>query len=219
MVDASGIVTPLKAGKVTITALANDSSGKKATCTITIKQLADEITISGNDKVAAGKSQAYKATVMPSYTTNKKVTWELYELSDDDSKQEVKVTAQRGKEIGLSINSSTGKLTTNSKAVAGTYTVKAIAADGSGKSASKSIEVKKGIITGIKFENNAYKKVSIFRKQQVAGTKTSATVYALIKGTDGAVRLSWQKKHGASCRKFFPFSVYEKTSARFCEQK
>ena len=186
VVDASGIVTPLKAGKVTITALANDSSGKKATCTITIKQLADEITISGNDKVAAGKSQTYKATVMPSYTTNKKVTWELYELSDDDSKQEVKVTAQRGKEIGVSINSSTGKLTTNSKAVAGTYTIKVIAADGSGKSASKSIEVKKGIITGITFENNAYKKVSIFRKQQVAGTKTTATVYALIKGTDGA---------------------------------
>lgn len=178
-VNASGVVTPLRAGKVTITALANDSSGKKATCTITIKQLADKITISGSAKVAAGTSQTYKATVTPDYTSNKKVTWKLSDATGE-------VTAKRGKEIGVSINSTNGRLTTTAKAAAGTYTVSAVAADGSGKSASKSVVVTEGKITGITWDNTAYKKVSIFRKQQVSGTKTSTAVSATVKGTDGA---------------------------------
>ncbi|MBD5477493.1 MAG: S8 family serine peptidase [Lachnospiraceae bacterium] len=178
-VDTKGVVTPLKAGKVTITALANDSSGKKATCTITIKQLANKITISGSAKVAAGTSQTYKATVTPDYTSNKKVTWKLSDAAGE-------VTAKRGKEIGVSINSTSGKLTTTAKAAAGKYTISAVAADGSGESESKSVEVTKGKITGITWDNKAYKSVSIFRKQQVSGTKTTTTVSATIKGTDGA---------------------------------
>ncbi|MBD5503161.1 MAG: S8 family serine peptidase [Lachnospiraceae bacterium] len=178
-VNASGVVTPLRAGKVTITALANDSSGKKATCIITIKQLADKITIAGSAKVAAGTSQTYKATVTPDYTSNKKVTWKLSDAAGE-------VTAKRGKEIGVSINSANGRLTTTAKAIAGTYTVSAVTADGSGKSASKSVVVTEGKITGITWDNTAYKKVSIFRKQQVSGTKTSTTVSATVKGTDGA---------------------------------
>lgn len=181
-VNTSGIVTPLKAGKATITALANDSGGRKAACTITIKQLATGITISGNAKVAAGKSVTYKAAVTPSFTTNKKVTWELY--TKDEKKNDVKVDAQLAKETGVSINPTSGKLTTTAAAKPGAYTVKAAAADGSGKSASKAVVVGKDIITGIAFEDSAYKKVSIFRKQQVASTPTSATVYALVQGTD-----------------------------------
>ncbi|MDE7132766.1 MAG: S8 family serine peptidase, partial [Lachnospiraceae bacterium] len=178
-VSATGVVTPLKAGKVTITALANDSSGKKATCIITIKQLADKITIAGSAKVAAGTNQTYKATVTPDYASNKKVTWKLSDAAGE-------VTAKRGKEIGVSINSKNGRLTTTAKAAAGKYTVSAVAADGSGKSASRSVVVTKGKITGITWDNTSYKKVSIFRKQQVSGTKTSVTVSATVKGTDGA---------------------------------
>ncbi|MDE7258015.1 MAG: Ig-like domain-containing protein, partial [Lachnospiraceae bacterium] len=174
-IDAKGVVTPVKAGKVTITALANDSSGKKATCTITIKQLANKITISGSAKVAAGTSQTYKVTVTPDYTSNKKVAWKLSDAAGE-------VTAKRGKEIGVSINSTNGKLTTTAKAVAGTYTVSAVAADGSGKSASKSVVGTKGKITGITWDNKAYQNVSIFRKQQVSGTKISTTVSATVKG-------------------------------------
>lgn len=180
-VNASGVVTPTKnkVGKVTITALANDSSGKKAACTITIKQLSTGITISGSAKVAAGRSQTYKATVTPTYTSNKKVTWKLSDASGE-------VTAKRGKEIGVSINAANGRLTTTTKAVAGTYTIIATAADGSGKNASKKVVVTKGKITGIAWDDTAYKSVSIFRKQQVSATKISTTVYATVKGTDGA---------------------------------
>ncbi|MDE7259699.1 MAG: hypothetical protein K2N77_10775, partial [Lachnospiraceae bacterium] len=38
----------------------------------------------------------------------------------------------------------------------------------------------------ITWDNTAYKNVSIFRKQQVSGTKISTTVSATVKGTDGA---------------------------------
>lgn len=176
-----------KAGKVTITALANDSSGKKAACTITVKQLATGITITGSDKVAAGKSPAYKAAVTPSYTSNKKVKWKLSEQTAGESESQfVEVTAERSQEIGVKLNASTGRLTTTAKAAAGTYMITATAADGSGQSAAKTITIAKGAITGITFNDEEYRNVSICRKQQVSATKTAATVYATIKGKEGA---------------------------------
>lgn len=182
-----------RAGKVTITALANDSSGKKAACTITVKQLATGITITGNDKIAAGKSLTYKATVTPAYTSNKRVKWKLSEeaASSGEStelaeRQFVEVTAERSREIGVKINASTGRLTTTAKAAAGIYMITATAADGSGQSATKTITIAKGAITGITFNDQEYRNVSICRKQQVSATKTTAIVYATIRGKEGA---------------------------------
>ncbi len=189
-VDASGIVTPLKAGKATITALADDSSGKKATCVFTVKQLATGIAITGNDKVAAGKSPTYKATVTPAYTSNKKVKWKLSEevagTGEAAERQFVEVTAERSREIGVKINASTGRLTTTAAAAAGTYMITATAADGSGQSGSKMITIAAGAITGITFNDKEYRNVSICRKQQTITTKTAATVYATIRGKAGA---------------------------------
>lgn len=186
-VDAAGIVTPHRAGKATITALADDSSGKKATCVFTVKQLATGIAISGNDKVAAGKSPTYKATVTPTYTSNKKVKWKLSEAAAGQPEgQFVEVTAERARKIGVKINASTGRLTTTSRAVAGTYMITATAADGSGQSASQVITIAQGAVTGIAFTDKSYKNVSICRKRQVSATKTAATVYAAIKGEAGA---------------------------------
>lgn len=188
-----GEVKLYKSGKVTITALANDSSGKKATCVFTVKQLAAGITIAGNDKVAAGKSLTYKATVTPAYTSNKKVKWKLSEevagpgaSTELSETQFVEVTAERGREIGVKINASTGRLTTTSKAAAGTYMITATAADGSGQSASKTITIAEGAITGIAFNDKTYGNVSICRKQQVSATKTAVTIYATVKGKEGA---------------------------------
>lgn len=189
-VDAFGIVMPLKAGKTTITALADDSSGKKATCVFTVKQLATGIVITGNDKVAAGKSPTYKATVTPAYTSNKKVKWKLSEevagTGEPTERQFVEVTAERSREIGVKINASTGRLTTTATATAGTYMITATAADSSGQSASKMITVAAGAITGITFNDKAYRNVSICRKQQTITTMTAATVYATVRGKAGA---------------------------------
>lgn len=188
-VNTSGSVMLLKAGKATITALADDSSGKKAACTITVKQLVTGITISGNAKVAAGKSATYKTAVTPSYATNKKVTWELYYTYIPDGEKnavKAKVDAKIAKELGVNISPTSGKLTTTAAAKPDTYTVTAVAADDGKVVGSKSVVVGQGIITGITFDDSAYKKVSIFRKQQVTSTPTSATVSASVQGTNGA---------------------------------
>ena len=185
-----GELTPLKAGKATITALADDSSGRKATCVVTVLQLSAGITIAGIDKVAAGRCTSYKATVTPSYTSNKKVRWKLSEKTagtgETEDGQFTEVTAERSREIGVKVNASTGRLTTTARAVAGTYMITATAADGSGQSASKMITIAEGAITGITFNDKAYRNVSICRKPQVNATKTATTVYATIRGKAGA---------------------------------
>ncbi len=185
-----GELTPLKAGKATITALADDSSGRKATCVVTVKQLATGITIAGNDKVAAGRSTTYKATVTPAYTSNKKVRWKLSEKTvgtgETEDEQFTEVTAERSREIGVKVNALTGRLTTTARAAAGTYMITVTAADGSGQSASKMITIAEGAITGITFNDKTYKNVSICRKPQVNATKTATTVYATIRGKAGA---------------------------------
>ena len=178
-VSTSGTVTAVRPGKATITALANDSSGRKAACTVTVTQQVTSITVSNNSKAAAGKSQTYKATVLPSTASNKKVKWTLLYASEE-------VTAQRAKELGVSINASSGKLTTTSKAVTGSYTVRATALDGSGISGSRVIRVVRGSITGITLTDKTYSKVTIFRKQQAYGTQTQTVIYARIKGTEDA---------------------------------
>lgn len=120
-VDEAGVVTPHKAGMAKITALADDSSGKKAVCTIKATQLAEAVSIScpaaqGGSKevpvLALGKSVTFKAVVTPSWTTNKKVTWELYK---DGKKIDKKEDAAFAQETGVSI-STAGKVTASKNA-------------------------------------------------------------------------------------------------------
>ena len=68
-------MTGLKKGKATITATAVDGSGKKATCEITVANLAKEINITGENTVNAGKKLKLSATVLPEATSNKKIEW------------------------------------------------------------------------------------------------------------------------------------------------
>lgn len=171
-VNNNGVVQPLKAGKVTITALADDSSGKKATCTVIIKQQVREIQISGSSSVAAGKSVTFKATILPTDVSAKKVTWSIV----DSNGQEPAAST------GVKINKSNGKLTTKPTS-AGTYTVKASATDDSGEVGTKSITICDGAIKSISYANTADKKVTIFRRQVTNETKTSATVQVKIEGT------------------------------------
>ena len=178
-VDSNGVVWPLKAGKATITALADDSSGKKATCTITIKQQATDIQISGSSSVAAGKSVTYKATIQPTDVSIKKVTWSVV---DDATGQEPAAST------GVKINKSNGKLTTKISS-SGSYTVKASATDGSEKVATKQVVIYAGAIKSITFDKAADKKVTIFRKQVTNETKTSAEVQIKIDGTTAQANL------------------------------
>lgn len=77
VVDTNGIVTALAPGKAVIKATANDGSKKAASCTITVKQLAESITLKGPEKIAAGKSAAMKANILPTNVSSKKLNWSV----------------------------------------------------------------------------------------------------------------------------------------------
>ncbi len=82
IVDANGIVTALAPGKAVIKATANDGSKKAASCTITVKQLAESITLKGPEKIAAGKSAVIKANILPTNVSSKKMDWVVKPLEN-----------------------------------------------------------------------------------------------------------------------------------------
>lgn len=75
VVDTNGTVTALAPGKAVIKATANDGSKKAASCTITVKQLAESITLKGPEKIAAGKSAVIQASILPANVSSKKLDW------------------------------------------------------------------------------------------------------------------------------------------------
>lgn len=161
-VDASGSVTAKAPGSVKITATANDGSNKKAVFTLSIKQLATSVEIIGDDKVAAGASITLKADVKPAKASNKKVEW----ISSDPVNVPVKNGVVKPK-----------------KDASGSYTITAKAKDGTEQAfATKTIEVKKGKITGITFADKATK--TIFRTNGRTNAARSVQLVASINGTE-----------------------------------
>lgn len=168
----TGEVTAKAVGTTTITAKANDNSNKKVTINITVKQAVTEITIT-NDKgktdaapftLAAGKSMTLKAKLNPAKPFNKGVVWSI---NSDDPK--------------VTINKSTGRITTKAGA-SGNYTVTATAADGKGATASQSVKICSGVISGIKL--NATK--ATLYTQNVDSVRTNTqTITATMTGTGG----------------------------------
>lgn len=74
-VDEAGLVTGLKKGTATITAIAADGSKVKASIKVSVTYLAKEITITGSSELKAGKKTTLKSAVLPAETVDKKVTW------------------------------------------------------------------------------------------------------------------------------------------------
>ena len=73
-------VTVHKAGSVTVTASAKDSSGKAVSATVTLKAgiLSEKVSVTSNVwTVASGKSISLKADVYPANVTTKGVTWRI----------------------------------------------------------------------------------------------------------------------------------------------
>ena len=136
-IDANGIVTCHKAGNVTITATANDGSGKKASFMLSVVKLMKELKLEGG-VVAGGKSLTLKPVISPADTTNKKLTWMI-----------------SANTVGAKISSS-GKLTTKAVSQPTTVTITVAAQDGSGLTASCDVTIypatTKVVITG---ENGA----------------------------------------------------------------
>ena len=121
-IDASGKITCLKAGTVTITATANDGSGKKASFKLQIVKLMKFLELA-DTSVAGGKSVTLKPHIGPADTTNKKLAWSVSE-----------------NKYGIKINGS-GKVSTKAVTEPVNVTVTVSALDGSGVSASCEVTV------------------------------------------------------------------------------
>ncbi len=78
-VDSNGKVTAVASGTATITCTANDGSGVKATCTVTVKPyiiLVEKITLNQTSaSLTAGGTLQLTAKVLPENATDKTVTW------------------------------------------------------------------------------------------------------------------------------------------------
>ena len=139
---SGGKVTAVAEGRATITAEANDGSGVKATCEITVTKATvavTEVTVSPSSlEMTVGDATNLTAAVKPTDATNTSVSWR----SSDPTVVQV---------------DSTGHVTA---VKAGTATVTATAEDGSGVSGSCSITVKESAgsssvpVTGVSLNYN-----------------------------------------------------------------
>lgn len=119
-VDANGKVKALKAGTATITGTAADGSKKKVTCKITVKQPVKEISITpASTQISEGQTVTLTANVSPADASNKNIAW-------TSSNAEVATVDGNGVVTGKK---------------AGNATITATATDGSGKSASATVNV------------------------------------------------------------------------------
>ena len=110
--------------KVTITAIAADGSGVKATYKITsMKGVVKKVTVSGSKSVKAGKSLKLKAKVTATKKANKKLKW----------------TSSNAKYAKVS---SSGKVKTYKAGKGKKVKITAIATDGSGKKKAVTIKIK-----------------------------------------------------------------------------
>lgn len=113
-VDASGNVTGVKGGTATITATANDGSGVKGSCKITVKGLVKTITLDPASRtVLEGESFTINATVSPEDAADKSLTW----TSSDESVATVKdgavVTLKAGTATITATANDPGKVSAN----------------------------------------------------------------------------------------------------------
>lgn len=129
-VASNGVVTGVKAGTVKITATAKDGSRKSATCTVTVRQSVSKITLSKTNVVLPKKGSSYnvRVTVAPKNAYNKNVA-----VKSANTKV-VKVSASTVK---------SGKIVKITAVKKGKTKVVFTAKDGSKKSATCKVTVKK----------------------------------------------------------------------------
>ena len=163
-------VTAKAPGTVTVTAYANDGSGKKATAKIKVVCPVESMSITGQTYMAAGTNATYKAVITPSKATNSKVTWALAEKTE-----------------GISITAKSGMVEVGKNVPVGTkFIVMAKATDGSDVTAKKTVTVEKKA-TKVTIERPA---VTTISTRAVTGSlTTSVTLTASANDTE---QLSWK---------------------------
>lgn len=136
-----GVVTLLDAGAgktVTITAMAADGTGKKASVKIKINRTVDSLSFGGQTpaEMAAGKSVKLAADlqVAPAHATNKKVDWWLLDAATGEQTRKIP---------GLASINTSGVLAADKNAPAGaSVTIRAVALDSSGETAEHTVIIR-----------------------------------------------------------------------------
>ncbi|MCM1543810.1 MAG: Ig-like domain-containing protein [Ruminococcus sp.] len=107
-VDADGNITPLKTGTTTITVKTADG-GKTAKCTVKVEKAAKTIKLNkASLAMIAGNSSTLTATITPSDTTNKKVTWTSSNTSIATVNSSGVVKALKGGTVTITAKTSNG---------------------------------------------------------------------------------------------------------------
>ena len=164
--------------KGTVKAFAINASGVIGAVksqTYTLSPYVTDITVSGPVKVEKGKTISLTATIMPTYASNKKVTWKL-QTKDGKAVDPAKIKIDQK-----------GKVTTTAKADAGPYKVIVTAQDGGGKSVTYEIQVVEAgtAIQSLAFDKNATKELWITKSIANPTLELAPSLVAKEKNAEG----------------------------------
>ncbi len=183
VVDAKGNVTAVAGGTAVITATAMDGSNVSGKCKVTVEQRPEEITFSREEYVVVpAGSVKLSATVLPETTKNKKVSWEITEVSVPDG---VSLTEYQ-KKMYVTVNSS-GTVKAMGAAPEG-MTVKVRCTSSAFEktetpvSKEVTVRVKKSKITSLKMKKSSL---------ELNGLGTQAQLEFMVKGADAATAYTW----------------------------
>ena len=167
-VDENGVITGIGAGTATITATAADGNGVKATCKVTVTEDIKVASVTLNKKevtIKAGNTQALTAIVSPSNATIKSVTWK-------SSNPKVATVNENGVVTGVS---------------AGTATITATAADGSGVNATCKVTVTEDIKVA---------SVTLNKKEVTIKAGSTQTLTATINPSNATIKnVTWKSSN------------------------
>ena len=161
-VSATGRVTAVKGGKVTITAVAADGSGKKAVCKVTVKAPITSLKFSKiSGRLYVGKTMQLSPVIKPSDATNKKCAW-------SSSNDKVAMVNSEGKVYAVA---------------AGTAVITAKATDGTGKKATYKITVEKPVtIVSAMMSNPRTVKLTLSSEQKLTSSSFSIKASTVMNG-------------------------------------
>ena len=161
-VSATGRVTAVKGGTVTITAVAADGSGKKAVCRVTVKAPITSLKFSKiSGRLYVGKTMQLSPVIKPSDATNKKCAW-------SSSNDKVAMVNSEGKVYAVA---------------AGTAVITAKATDGTGKKASYKITVEKPVtIVSAMMSNPRTVKLTLSSEQKLTSSSFSIKASTVMNG-------------------------------------
>ena len=181
-VDQKGNVKAVAAGKATITAAAQDGSGKKVTCVVTVVVPETGAKLSSSAlSLVEGKTAKLTATVTPSNATNKTVTWK--------SSDTTVATVSNGTVTAVKAGKATITATTsNGKAASCTVTVTSSKVAVTGVTLTPAATIEKGAtsqLTATVSPSNATNKSVTFASSDtsVATVDSTGLVTAVTEGT------------------------------------